>query len=104
MQMVGATPEIGHFVVKERFGHDIELHGMGSNLSLQGLDIDTPGDLLAGERYVWLEFSPDASEDRVTALAEITERHSRGVHLKFKHLFPDHKRKLAIMLDEDSAI
>lgn len=102
MQTAGVFPEMGHFVVKERFGDDIEMHGMGSNLSLQGLDIDTPGELLAGERYVWLEFSPDDSEDRVTALGEITERHSLGVRVEFKHLFPDYRRKLAILLDEEA--
>ncbi len=100
MQAITATPQGKHFVVKNRFGKDIEMHAMGTNLSLCGLDLDTPGDLVAGERFVWLEFSPSDSQDRVKALGEITDRTANGVRVQFKHLFPDHRRKLAIMLDE----
>ena len=95
-------PTINSFVVKERLGTGMEFRGIGSNLSLDGLDLDTPSDVLSSSRFVWLEFAPESKQDHIKALGEIMERTPLGVRVKFKHLFPDHRRKLAIMLDDDA--
>ena len=102
--MLEATtmPTMNSFVVKERLGTGMEFHGIGTNLSLDGLDLDTPSDVLSNSRFVWLEFAPEAEQDRIKALGEIMERTPLGVRVRFKHLFPDQRRKLAIMLDEDA--
>jgi hypothetical protein len=102
MQLANVATSREPFVVKERLGNDMEMHGMGSNLTLDGLDLDTPSDVLADKRYMWLEFSPASNEERIRALGEITERTHAGVRVRFKHLFPDQKRRLAIMLDESA--
>ncbi len=87
MQLANVATSREPFVVKERLG---------------GLDLDTPSDVLADKRYMWLEFSPASNEERIRALGEITERTHAGVRVRFKHLFPDQKRRLAIMLDESA--
>jgi len=87
------------FVVKNRLGPGREFRSFGSHLTMDGLVLDTTADLAGDQRFLWMEFSTPANE-RISALGEITERSEAGVSVRFKHLFPDQRRKLAIMLDE----
>jgi len=87
------------FIVKERIGFGREFRGMGNNLTMEGLELDTPAEVLEGSRFVWLEFAVIDGGKTIRALGEITERSQFTVKVKFKHLFPDDKRKLAIVLD-----
>lgn len=66
----------------------------------------------AGSRYVWLDFDlADGNDEPVRALGEVMPRsqpegrHAPGkdamglaLDIKFKHLFPDHKRRLLVAL------
>jgi hypothetical protein len=90
------------FVVTEQLGRNLEFQGMGTNLTMDGLEVDTPGRTLAGREFVWLEFGLADTDERVKALGQITERSEVGIKFRFKHLFPDQRRKLAIFLDEDA--
>lgn len=102
MEQAMIMPTEQAFVVKEQLGRNLEFHGMGTNLTMDGLEVDTPGKTLAGREYVWLEFGLADTEERIRALGQITERSELGIKFRFKHLFPDHRRKLAIFLDEDA--
>jgi len=102
MEMIVADRRLQPFVVKETIKPGIEFHSMARDLSIEGMVLDTPPDLLENSRYIWLEFGLDDGEDRVKALAEITEKDQLGVKVRFKHMFPDHKRKLAIFLDKEA--
>jgi hypothetical protein len=67
----------------------------------EGLSLRDPGDVELG-RYIWLDFDlADGDEEPVRALGEVLPRRdAMGVALdiKFKHLFPDHKRRLLVAL------
>jgi len=102
MEQAAMMPTEQAFVVKEQLGRNLEFQGMGSNLTMEGLEVDTPGNILAGREFVWLEFGLSDPDDRIRALGQITERSEHGIKFRFKHLFPDHKRKLAIFLDEEA--
>ncbi len=102
MEMIVAERRLQPFVVKETIKPGIELHSMARDLSLEGMVLDTPPELLENSRYLWLEFGLQDKDNRVKALAEITEKDTFGVKVRFKHMFPDHKRKLAIFLDREA--
>jgi hypothetical protein len=102
MEMIVADRRLQPFVVKETIKPGIELHSMARDLSIEGMVLDTPPELLENSRYLWLEFGLQDKDDRVKALAEITEKDHFGVKVRFKHMFPDHKRKLAIFLDREA--
>jgi hypothetical protein len=87
------------FVVKEKLQFGREYHGMARGLSMEGLELDTPGSLLQDDRFMWLEFSLADSQERIKALGEIVERQPTAVRVRFKHLYPSDRRKLAIFLD-----
>lgn len=87
------------FVVKNTLSFGRELHGMGNNLSMNGMMLETPAEVLDEERFLWLEFQLDDSGHRIKALGEIVERQDSGVKIRFKHLYPSDRKKLAIQLD-----
>ncbi len=72
---------------------DCELTG---DVDADGLVLRDAGDMALG-RYVWVDFDVDGEGEPVRALGEVLPRRdSMGLALdiKFKHLFPDHKRRL----------
>lgn len=87
------------FVVKEILGDDRHIHALGNGLSMNGITLDTPSNLLGSQKYLWLEFGLPDGGGRIKALAEITEKKKFSVKVRFKHMFPDQKKVLAEYLD-----
>lgn len=83
------------FVVKEFFGSNQVLHAMGNQLTTEGMVLDNPATLLEQYRFMWLEFTLPGSSAPIRALGEVVGRDEGSVQVKFKHVFPDQKRKLA---------
>jgi len=90
------------FPVREFLSFNREMECSGEGLSLEGMTLLTPGDLLAHDRYLWVEFGLGGEGETIRALGEITERTPADVKVRFKHLFPQDKRKLAIFLDPEA--
>lgn len=89
------------FVVKEILDGERHYHALGNGLSLEGIELDTPAELLADDRFLWLEFNLPETREKIRALGEITDRKTFSVSVKFKHLFPDQRAKLARFLTPD---
>jgi len=81
--------------VRQILGNDRELSAMASDISMDGIQLDMPAELLSQIRYMWLEFGLPESNRKIRALGEITERSAFSVKVRFKHIFPDQKRALA---------
>ena len=92
------TDAVESFVVKEILGPSQQMHGLGNSLSMVGLILETPAEVLANNRYLWLEFGLSDAEQKVKALGEIVERNSLSVKVRFKHLYPEHRRLLSAHL------
>ena len=102
MQTVSSVVE-QPFIVHKRLSFGRELRSVGSQLSMDGMRLDVPGTMVEDSPFMWLEFSPTEGEEQIRALGEVVERSPFGVRVRFKHLFPDQKRRLAILLDEQAA-
>lgn len=92
------------YIVKQILDGHRQYHAVGNNLSMTGIVLDTPAEALADSRYMWLEFGIPGSSDKIKALGEITERNPFGVTVRFKHLFPDQKARLASHLGVNPAM
>lgn len=86
--------QAGSFEVKETLGGNQVIMASGNSLGHDGMVLDTPAQLLSDNRFLWLEFGLPATQERVKALAEVTERGPFHVKVRFKHLFPDQRKKL----------
>ncbi len=76
-------------------GHDAD--GVVAQLTDDGARIEGVGDVQLG-RYVWLDM--DLPGGDVRALGEIERRDGLelALEVRFKHLFPDHRRRLRAAL------
>jgi len=77
-----------------------EVEGLTECVDADGLVLRNAGDLELG-RYIWLDLDlPDGEE--VRALGEVLPRRdaaSLALDIKFKHLFPDQRRRLLHALE-----
>ncbi len=92
--LTNETAQSNTFEVVEILGNQQPIKTSGSTLTQEGLVLDTPSEVLATNRFMWLEFGLPNSEERIKALAEIIERSPFQVKVRFKHLFPDQRKKL----------
>lgn len=99
MQKEGNRFDNKPFPVREILSFNREIKGLGQGLSLDGLTLYTPGELLAHDRFLWVEFKLGNRQDVIRVLGEITERGSQEVKVRFKHIFPHDRRKLADFLN-----
>jgi len=88
------------YIVKQSLDGKTQHQSVGNNLSMTGIVLDTPAEALKDNRFMWLEFNLPGTGDRIRALGEITDRQPFGVTVRFKHLFPDQRTKLAGFLGE----
>jgi hypothetical protein len=95
MQQARQADDSFVYIVKQSLDGKTQHQAVGNNLSMTSITLDTPAEALKDSRYMWLEFGLPGSSDKIKALGEITDRSTFGVTVKFKHLFPDHKAKLA---------
>lgn len=86
------------FEVVEILGNQQPIKASGNHLTTEGLVLETPSEVLATNRFMWLEFGLPNSQERIKALAEIIERSPFQVKVRFKHLFPDQRKKLQAYL------
>lgn len=80
---------------------DADLEALAERVDADGLVLRDPGDLELG-RYVWLDVDVADDGEPVRALGEVLPRRdptSVALDIKFKHLFPDQRRRLLRALE-----
>lgn len=88
------TQQGKNFDVVEILGNQQAIKASGTTLTQEGLILNTPSEVLATNRYLWLEFGLPDSKEKIKALAEIIERSPFQTKVRFKHIFPDQRKKL----------
>ncbi len=87
--------------VRQRFGDAEAVPCLMTSLALDCATLEQCGARLGESRYVWLDFVlPDGNERTIRALGEVATRDAeRDVYrVRFKHLFPDHRRRVESFL------
>lgn len=99
--MATATLELGNavragFPVQQIVSDSVKADTRALSINLHGMELATTDESLAGARYFWLDFAlPDEDSSRIRALGELVGRDEGRQTVRFKHLFPDHRRTLA---------
>ncbi len=86
------------FQVKETLGPNLAMEATGSQLTAEGMTLLSTASLLEQHRFMWLEFQLPGQSGPLKALAEVVHRNQDEVRVRFKHLFPDHRSRLAAFL------
>ena len=79
-----------------------------TSIGLAGVSVRAETPALDDVRFVWLEFrlpgeGSDEPETRIRALGELTSRDGGEQCVRFKHLFPDHRRSVERFVQRQEA-
>lgn len=95
--------KLDKIIVTQRFSNKVKFTATAVELTEEGMTLEGPAypaDM--DPRYVWLEFGLGSEEQKISALGEIVDS-GPNTRVRFKHIFPDYKRKLQDFLVKDDS-
>jgi hypothetical protein len=93
-----AHESLSTFSVKEIFGPNHVVNAVGHQLTSEGMVLHGAAVPPEQHRFLWLEFQLPGQTSHVKALGEVVNREDEQVQVRFKHLFPDHRKQLSEFL------
>jgi len=91
--------------VRQILSSSVSRDVMAQRLSLEGMEMGADVPHLHGVRFVWLEFTlPGDPGGRIRALGEVPPESTGAQYIRFKHLFPDYRRRVAQFLGADTRV